>query len=87
MKEVETEANDICKVMFADYKMTMIRYFGWFLTKVFKQIYEKVVIDYEGLKQLEEYDAKIKGPLILIPTHRSYIDFLICSYVLFAYKL
>lgn len=44
--------------MFADFKMSMIRAFGWFLTKVFKQIYEKVVIDYEGLKQIQDYDSK-----------------------------
>ena len=27
------------------------------------------------------------GPIIFIPTHRSYIDFLIIPYVLFAYRL
>jgi glycerone phosphate O-acyltransferase/fatty acyl-CoA reductase len=75
-KEVEAEAVDICKVMFADYSMPMIRTFGWFLTKVFKQIYEKVVIDDTTLKRLLEHDQKKSGPLILMPTHRSYIDFL-----------
>jgi glycerone phosphate O-acyltransferase/fatty acyl-CoA reductase len=38
------------------------------------------------MKQISDYDSKVMGPLILIPTHRSYIDFLICSYVLFAYR-
>ena len=37
------------------------------------------------LKFLEE--DKTNGPIILIPTHRSYIDFLIVSYIFFAYKL
>ena len=37
--------------------------------------------------------AKIKnhresdGPLIIVPTHRSYIDFLIISYVFFGYGI
>ena len=29
----------------------------------------------------------MKIPIILLPTHRSYIDFLIVSYIFFAYKL
>lgn len=75
-KEVEMEAVDICKVMFADYSMSMIRWFGWFLTKVFRSIYDKVVIDDITLKNLRDHDQKKNGPLILMPTHRSYIDFL-----------
>ena len=71
----------MCKVMFADYSMPMIRAFGWFLTKVFRRIYDKVVIDDLTIKALQEYDSNKNGPLILIPTHRSYIDFLMCSYV------
>jgi len=39
------------------------------------------------LQKLKKYDLKEKGPLILIPTHRSYIDFIIVSYIFFAYKL
>ena len=35
-KEVDAEAIDICKLMFADYSIPMIRCFGWVLTKVFK---------------------------------------------------
>lgn len=77
----------MCKVMFADYSMPMIRAFGWFLTKVFRRIYDKVVIDDLTIKALQEYDSNKNGPLILIPTHRSYIDFLMCSYVFFAYKI
>jgi glycerol-3-phosphate O-acyltransferase len=30
---------------------------------------------------------KEKGPLILIPTHRSYIDFVLVSYIFFHYKM
>ena len=80
-KEVEIEATDICKVMFADYSMPVIRWFGWFLTKVFKQIYDKVVIDDTTLKMLRDHDQKNNGPLILLPTHRSYIDFLMVFYI------
>ncbi len=35
----------------------------------------------------EQLEANYKGPLIFLPTHRSYIDFLIVSYLTFIYKL
>ena len=36
---------------------------------------------------LQKRDIKTEGPLIIIPTHRSYIDFLIISYVFFGYGI
>ena len=31
--------------------------------------------------------SESKGPLIILPTHRSYVDFLIISYVFFGYGI
>ena len=36
---------------------------------------------------LENLEKKFNGPLIFLPTHRSYIDFLIVSYIAFCYKM
>ena len=87
LKDLESEAKAHCKLMFADYNMTLIRSFGWFLHKVFKRIYEKVVIDEQALDKLKLLEAHSHGPLVLIPTHRSYVDFLIVSYIFFAYRM
>lgn len=84
---VMRKANEICNEMFADYKMPVIRMFAWIMHKIFKQIYEKVIIEDTLLQKLKKIDLKEKGPLILIPTHRSYIDFIIVSYIFFAHKL
>ena len=35
-----------------------------------------------GVEKVRE--AVVKGPVIFLPTHRSYIDFLIISYITFA---
>lgn len=66
--------------------MGSIRVFAWFLHKVFRTIYEKVVIDKKSMGVLRNHDEK-SGPLIVIPTHRSYVDFLIMSYVFFGYGI
>lgn len=39
------------------------------------------------MKTLQSMNYIRDGPIIFIPTHRSYIDFLIIPYVLFAYRL
>ena len=67
--------------------MASIRGFAWFLHKVFRTIYEKVVIDKDSIAKLRSYDEATNGPIIIIPTHRSYIDFLIMSYVFFSYGI
>lgn len=86
-KQVFSEAEYIAKEMMAEYNMGVLRTFGWVLHKIFKTIYEKVVVDDKILEHLRHHDAKLDGPLVLIPTHRSYIDFLIVSYIFFASKI
>lgn len=36
---------------------------------------------------LKEIEKEKRIPIVLLPTHRSYIDFLIVSYIFFLYKL
>jgi glycerone phosphate O-acyltransferase/fatty acyl-CoA reductase len=67
--------------------MNSVRGFAWFLHKLFRTIYEKVVVDKLAIMKLKNWDEKVSGSLILVPTHRSYIDFLILSYVFFGYGI
>ena len=69
--------------MFSDYSMRSIRMFGWFLHKVFSTIYDRVVVDQNALAKIRNRSDTTQGPLVIIPTHRSYIDFLIMGYVCF----
>ncbi len=66
---------------------TAPRVLGWGLRKMMRQIYEGLVIDAPGLARIRAVVAAGDGPVILLPTHRSYMDFLIASYIFFAYNL
>jgi hypothetical protein len=44
-KQVNLEAEYLAKEMMAEYNMGILRMFGWVLHKIFKTIYEKVVVD------------------------------------------
>ena len=72
--------------MFSDYSMRSIRMFGWFLHKLFSNIYEKVVVNKSDIAKIQNYNEN-NGPIVIIPTHRSYVDFLIMSYVFFGYGI
>lgn len=67
--------------------MPVIRFMAWTLHKIFKRIYEKVNVNSEMFSYLSSIENERKIPIVLLPTHRSYIDFLIVSYIFFLYKL
>ena len=67
--------------------MPVIRFMAWTLHKIFKRIYEKVNVNSEMFSYLRSIEDERKIPIVLLPSHRSYIDFLIVSYIFFLYKL
>ena len=49
------------------------------LRKVFRRLYDDVIINTDGLERVQS--AVHNGPIVYLPTHRSYIDFLVVSYM------
>lgn len=49
------------------------------LDRVFNRIYAGIELDMEGLQRLREWGRD--GTLVLLPSHRSYVDFLILSFL------
>ena len=50
-------------------------------------MYEKIIINEQELAKIKKICENRKGPIIFCPTHRSYIDFLLLSLVLYYYKM
>lgn len=50
-------------------------------------MYDKIVVDEAGLEAIRNLVKVREGPLVLIPTHRSYMDFLMMTYLFFAYNI
>ena len=53
----------------------------YFVIYIYRHLYNGVLIDEVGIRKVIE--AARNGPFILLPTHRSYMDFLLTSYVCF----
>jgi glycerol-3-phosphate O-acyltransferase len=65
----------------SNYNLKMIRIFDVALRWMFRTIFEGMVIDYSGLDRVKRISRN--APLILVPCHKSHLDYLILSYVFF----
>ncbi|CEM13167.1 unnamed protein product [Vitrella brassicaformis CCMP3155] len=64
----------------ASFSLSMIRFFGAMLKPVFSQIFESIEVDPLQWEAIRHWRLDRDGPLLLLPTHRSYVDFLIVSF-------
>jgi 1-acyl-sn-glycerol-3-phosphate acyltransferase len=80
-------AIDIIDRMTARLSFNKMRTMGYVMHKAFLRMYEKVIVNKSGLNKIKDLYEANKGNVIFVPTHRSYVDFLIISYVLYAHNL
>ena len=76
-KEAEKYAREIA----ADYNDMFINLWDKFLTWLWNNIYDGVMVDKPGLAKLRNISKKM--PFVIIPCHRSHIDYLLLSYVFY----
>lgn len=79
--EVERELRKLCASP-DDYTIAILHRL---LDRVWNKIYDGIDVDQEGLARVRE--AARQGPLILMPSHKSYIDFLVLSDVFYTHQL
>ncbi|HPQ45055.1 MAG TPA: 1-acyl-sn-glycerol-3-phosphate acyltransferase [Syntrophales bacterium] len=65
----------------AGYNDTYVGFMDRILTWLWNDIYDGVVIDKEGLAKMRDISKKM--PFVVIPCHRSHIDYLLISYVFY----
>uniref|UniRef100_A0A0G4HW80 Phospholipid/glycerol acyltransferase domain-containing protein n=2 Tax=Chromera velia TaxID=505693 RepID=A0A0G4HW80_9ALVE len=73
--------------MAAQFSMPTLRGFGFFLMQVCNRVFERVTVDPRQIEKFRKVQSDIKtyGPVLLLPSHRSYLDFLLVSLIAFAY--
>jgi glycerol-3-phosphate O-acyltransferase len=65
----------------ADYSETFVEIWDKVLTWLWKNIYDGVIIDRKGMARIREISKQM--PLVVVPCHRSHIDYLLLSYVFY----
>ncbi|MBT3387956.1 MAG: glycerol-3-phosphate acyltransferase [Desulfobacula sp.] len=69
------------KEIAANCKAQIINLAEWILPFIFKRIFEDMIWDQEEISRMREKSTE--GPLILIPCHKSHLDYLLLPYVMF----
>lgn len=82
---IKEEAAEILEEMAQSLQLGIIRFFAFTLSKAFKKLFQRVKVNEEGIQRLQQ--AIQEHPVVLLPSHRSYIDFLMLSYILYTYDL
>ena len=81
IQKVHKDAERYLDEIAAKYNMVIIKTASVLITWFLKLMFEGVSVDEKGLEKIKNISTK--GPLILVPCHKSHIDYLILSYLLY----
>ncbi|XP_029705885.1 dihydroxyacetone phosphate acyltransferase-like [Takifugu rubripes] len=84
-EEVQEEASAILEEMAQCLQLSTVRFFAFTLSKIFKTLFRSICVNEDGIQRLQQ--AIQEHPVVLLPSHRSYMDFLLMSYILYTYDL
>jgi glycerol-3-phosphate O-acyltransferase len=74
---LERRARACLSEIAADPKPWAFGLLQWLLAQVMRRIFDGVEVDHAGLERVRE--AARRGPLVLVPSHKSHIDYLVLS--------
>ena len=81
LKKTHKKAAVYIKEIAANYNLRIINSVNWILTWVFENLFEELVVNEEEINRMRE--ASTKAPLILVPCHKSHLDYLLLPYAMF----
>ncbi|XP_037101053.1 dihydroxyacetone phosphate acyltransferase-like isoform X2 [Syngnathus acus] len=82
---VRAQAAAILEEMSQKLQLGFVRLMGFMLSKVLKRIYSAILVNTRALGTLRQLMED--APVVLLPSHRSYTDFLVISYIMFTYDV
>lgn len=82
INKVHKKADRYIDEIASNYSKKWIDAYYFVLTWMFKNIFDGINIDHEGLNKIREVSKET--PLLIMPCHKSHLDYLIISYVMFA---
>uniref|UniRef100_A0A8C6UKR8 Glyceronephosphate O-acyltransferase n=1 Tax=Neogobius melanostomus TaxID=47308 RepID=A0A8C6UKR8_9GOBI len=84
-EDLQEEASGIVEEMAHRLQLSTVRFFAFALSKVFKTLFKSICVNEDGIQRLQQ--AIHEHPVVLLPSHRSYMDFLLMSLILYTYDL
>jgi len=81
LSKTHKKAAGYIKEIASNYNLKIINFANWLLTWIFKNIFEDLVLNQEEINRMREVSTE--APLILVPCHKSHLDYLLLPYVMF----
>ncbi len=78
---VRKEARKYLDEIASDYSESFVEVWERLLSWLWNNIYDGVVVDVEGIAKIRNVSKKM--PFVIIPSHRSHIDYLLLSYIFY----
>jgi len=80
-EEVEKKVDGILRATAADMRFGWIRFLDGLIDLIWDRIYDGIVVDEEGFEKVRQ--AARRGPVVVVPSHRSHVDYLVLSQVFY----
>jgi glycerol-3-phosphate O-acyltransferase len=81
LAEVRAKAGDCIDEISAAPSPSWIRFYSGIIGWIFRTIFDGVALDAEGLAAVKR--MAVRGPVLFIPSHKSHVDYLLLSYMLY----
>lgn len=79
--QVQKKADNYLEEIAANYSLNWVKLYDITLRVILKTLFDGMIIDYKGLERLKTMARR--GPLVLIPCHKSHLDYLILSFIFY----
>lgn len=86
IQKVKKKARKILQEMVATVSPGMIRLTGWVLLKLFNSFFWNIQI-HKGQLEMVKAATETNLPLLFLPVHRSHIDYLLLTFILFCHNI
>ncbi|XP_044294586.1 glycerol-3-phosphate acyltransferase 1, mitochondrial [Varanus komodoensis] len=86
INKVKKKARKILQEMVANVSPFLIRLTGWVLLKLFNSFFWNIQI-HKGQLEMVKAATELNLPLIFLPVHKSHIDYLLLTFILFCHNI
>uniref|UniRef100_A0A8C5WKV6 Glycerol-3-phosphate acyltransferase 1, mitochondrial n=1 Tax=Leptobrachium leishanense TaxID=445787 RepID=A0A8C5WKV6_9ANUR len=85
--KVKRKAKKILQEMVASISPTMIRLTGWVLLQLFNSFFWNIQVHKGQLEIVKKASSEMNVPLVFLPVHKSHIDYLLLTFILFCHNI
>ncbi|XP_030058597.1 glycerol-3-phosphate acyltransferase 1, mitochondrial [Microcaecilia unicolor] len=87
VSRVKRKARWILQEMVANISPFLIRLTGWVLLKLFNSFFWNIQIHKGQLEMVKKAATEMNFPLVFLPVHKSHIDYLLLTFILFCHSI